>query len=417
MVIKEEKLALEEAMVMLRRRNWRWERRWCEFGQPRTTSDERRITSDDQREEHYMRRALNLAKQGQGITYPNPMVGAVIVKNGQIIGEGWHRGPGQAHAEVDALRHCRAEPHGATLFVTLEPCNHYGRTPPCTEAIITAGIGEVQYALPDPNPAVSGKGAERLRAAGIRAEAGLLKSEAIELNRMFLRFCLTGRPWVILKAALSLDAKIASAGGKSKWITGAAARAKVHQLRAEVGAVLIGSGTLRADDPRLTSRLDPPATRQPLKVLLDSKLALAATANLISYEPEKLLVFCNRSAAPVRIQALSELGAQVLPSRSGEQWILTDLLATLGELGVQSLLIEGGSGIYSSFVDADLVDEYYLFYAPFFMGGGGALPVIDNAGIDAVSEARRIKIDTVELVGPDVLIHAYKEELTRCLPV
>jgi diaminohydroxyphosphoribosylaminopyrimidine deaminase/5-amino-6-(5-phosphoribosylamino)uracil reductase len=365
----------------------------------------------------YMRRALDLAKQGQGMTYPNPMVGAVIVKNGQIIGEGWHRGPGLAHAEVDAIQHCQAAPQGATLYVTLEPCNHYGRTPPCTEAIIRAGINEVKYAVPDPNPAVGGKGAQRLRAVGVRVEAGLLQPEAIELNRRFFRYCLTGRPWVILKAALSLDAKIASAGGKSKWITGAAARTKVHQLRAEVGAIIIGSGTLRADDPRLNSRLTPPPPRQPLKILLDSKLTLAATANLVSHEPEKLLVFCSRSAAPAKIKALSELGVQVFSNRSDGPWALTDLLAILGERGVQSLLIEGGSGIYSSFVNADLVDEYYLFYAPFFMGGGGALPIIDNVGIDAVSAARRLKIDAVEPVGADVLIHAYKEELTQCLPV
>lgn len=365
----------------------------------------------------YMRRALDLAKQGRGITYPNPMVGAVIVKNGRIIGEGWHRGPGQAHAEVDALAHCRESAQGATLYVTLEPCNHYGRTPPCTEAIIAAGITAVKYAVPDPNPAVEGKGAKRLQAAGILVEAGLLKPEAIELNRLFLRFCLTGRPWVILKAALSLDAKVASAGGQSKWITGAAARTKVHQLRAEVGAVLIGGGTLRSDDPRLTSRLTPPPPRQPLKVLLDRQLAIGATANLISHGPEKLLIFCNRGADSAKIRTLSELGAQVFPSRSGEQWALTDLLTTLGGLGVQSLLVEGGPGIYSSFVNEGLVDEYYLFYAPFFMGGGGALPVIDNAGITALSEAQRLKIDAVELVGADVLIHAYKEELTQCLPV
>lgn len=365
----------------------------------------------------YMRRALDLAKQGQGITYPNPMVGAVIVKNGQIIGEGWHRGPGQAHAEVDALAHCRESAQGATLYVTLEPCNHYGRTPPCTEAIITAGITTVKYAVSDPNPAVDGRGAERLRAAGIMVEAGLLKTAAIELNRMFLRFCLAKRPWVILKAALSLDAKIASAGGQSKWITGGAARTRVHRLRAEVGAVLIGRGTLRTDDPQLTSRLTPPSPRQPLKVLLDSQLTIAATANLISHEPERLLIFCNRSVTPAKIQALSELGARVFPSRSGEQWALSDLLTTLGEHGVQSLLIEGGAAIYSSFANEGWVDEYYLFYAPFFMGGGGALSIIDNAGLNAIGEARRLTIDAVERVGADVLIHAYKEELTQCLPV
>jgi diaminohydroxyphosphoribosylaminopyrimidine deaminase/5-amino-6-(5-phosphoribosylamino)uracil reductase len=394
-------------MVMFKRR----------IGLPRTTNDEQRITGDDQREERYMRRALDLAKYGQGKTYPNPMVGAVIVKDGQIIGEGWHRGPGQAHAEVDALNNCRVSPRGATLYVTLEPCNHYGRTPPCTAAIIAAGIAEVNYAVPDPNPAVRGQGAERLRDAGIRTEVGLLKLEAVTVNRMFFHYCLIGRPWVILKAALSLDAKISSAGGQSKWITGTAARTKVHRLRMEVGAVLIGSGTLHADDPLLTSRLAGEATRQPLKVLLDRELSVSPTANLISRAPEMLLVFCNRSVAPAKIQALTGLGARVFPSRGGEEWDLPGIVACLGELGVQSVLVEGGSGIYSAFVDSDLVDEYYLFYAPFFMGGGGALPVVANAGIAAVSEARRLQIDSVELIGADVLIHGYKEELTECLPV
>jgi diaminohydroxyphosphoribosylaminopyrimidine deaminase/5-amino-6-(5-phosphoribosylamino)uracil reductase len=407
-------------MVMLKRRIWHRKRRWLcqrgEFGQPRTTSDERRITCDDQREEHYMQRALDLAKHGQGMTYPNPMVGAVIVKDGQIIGEGWHRGPGQVHAEVDALNNCQGSPRGATLYVTLEPCNHYGRTPPCTEAIIAAGIAEVKYAVPDPNPAVRGQGAERLRDAGVRVEAGLLKLEAVAVNRGFFRYCLTGRPWIILKAALSLDAKISSAGHQSKWITGTAARTKVHQLRAEVGAVLIGSGTLQADDPLLTSRLAGKVPRQPLKVLLDRELSVSPVAKLVSEAPERLLVFCNRNVAPAKVQALTGLGAQVFPSRLGEEWAVSDVLACLGEMGVQSVLVEGGSGIYSAFVASDLADEYYLFYAPFFMGGG-ALPVIENPGIAAVSEARRLHVDAVEVIGADVLIHAYKEELTQCLPV
>jgi diaminohydroxyphosphoribosylaminopyrimidine deaminase/5-amino-6-(5-phosphoribosylamino)uracil reductase len=371
------------------------------------------MTNTDQK---YMRRALELAGQGHGLTYPNPMVGAVIVKNGQIIGEGWHRGPGRVHAEVDALEHCRESPRGATLYVTLEPCNHYGRTPPCTEAICAAGIAVVKFAVPDPNPAVNGGGAARLRGAGIQVESGLLKEEAVALNRAFLHFCLTGRPWVLFKAAMSLDAKIADAGGVSKWITGDLARTRVHQLRSEVGAILIGNGTLRADDPRLTSRIAPAPPRQPLKVLLDRQLTVTDAANVVRHHPESLLVFCNRSVAPAKIRALAELGAQVFPSRSGETWSLPELLAVLGELGTQSVLIEGGSGIYSFFVAADLIDEYYLFYAPFFMGST-ALPVVGDSGTDSLAAVRRLTIDTVEQVGNDVLIHAYKEELCKCLPV
>ena len=280
----------------------------------------------------FMRRALQLSRRGEALACPNPMVGAVIVKDGQIIGEGWHHGPGQPHAEVEALRACREDPKGTTLYVTLEPCNHYGRTPPCTEAIIKAGIKIVKIALLDPNRAVTGGGAARLRAAGIEVEIGIAGAEALELNRKFCHFCLKGQPWVIMKAAMSLDGKIATSSGQSQWITGEASRRLVHQLRSQVGAVLIGSGTMVQDNPELSNRLTPLAS-QPLKVLLDSELKVTPESNLVAKNPRRLLVFCTRKAHPAREEQLQRLGVQVVRQQAEERVDLINVMATLAKSG------------------------------------------------------------------------------------
>ncbi|HYH04901.1 MAG TPA: bifunctional diaminohydroxyphosphoribosylaminopyrimidine deaminase/5-amino-6-(5-phosphoribosylamino)uracil reductase RibD [Bacillota bacterium] len=367
----------------------------------------------------YMQRALQLAANGRGTTYPNPMVGAVIVQNGRVIGEGWHRGPGQSHAEVDALHNCTESPEGATLYVTLEPCNHFGRTPPCTEAILKAEIGTVHYAVADPNPVVAGKGATRLESAGVQVTEGLLKAEAFELNRMFFHFWLKRKPWVILKAGMSLDAKLTSPKGESQWITGEASRTQVHQLRAEVGAVLAGCGTVAVDNPRLTCRMDRPVQRQPFKVVLDNRLAIDPDCNLLKEEPEKVIVFCAPDAPPGKEERLVNLGTKVIryPQEHEKKQALPYLLSILSELGVQSVLVEGGSRVFTSFIEADLVDEYVLYYAPFFIGGTTSLPVYVGAGIDSLVTARRLKIKSLGGSGEDFYIRAYKEELEQCLPV
>ncbi|MGQ9780374.1 MAG: bifunctional diaminohydroxyphosphoribosylaminopyrimidine deaminase/5-amino-6-(5-phosphoribosylamino)uracil reductase RibD [Bacillota bacterium] len=364
----------------------------------------------------FMRMALALAKKGEGRTAPNPMVGAVIVKDGEVIGSGWHRGPGRPHAEAEALASCRKDPRGATLYVNLEPCNHYGRTPPCTEAILRAGIGVVHYAVADPNPRVAGGGAARLRTAGIEVVEGPAREEALALNRFFFHFCLTGRPWVILKAAMSLDGKITTTAGRSRWITGEESRRFVHRLRGKVDAVLVGRGTMAADDPRLTNRLGRPA-RQPLKVLLDSCLTVSPAANLVREAPERLLVFCAAAAPREKEEELAALGVRVFRQEGRGKVELPGVLETLGRLGVQSLLVEGGSEVFTSFWEADLANEFYLFYAPFFIGGRDALPVVAGRGLADLAEARRFKIDFVRKIGEDFLLHAYREELTKCLPV
>lgn len=364
----------------------------------------------------FMRRALELSKKGSCRVCPNPMVGAVIVKDGRIIGEGWHQGPGLPHAEIEALRSCRTDPAGATMYVTLEPCNHYGRTPPCSEAIIKAGIREVKYAISDPNP-VAGGGGERLRKAGIKTHSGLGREEALELNRKFLHFCLTGRPWVIMKAAMSLDGKIATAGGESQWITGERSRKTAHRLRAEVNAVLVGSGTLLADDPRLTNRMAKPITRQPVKVLLDSALKITPRHRLIADSPENLIIFCATGAPETKEEELRRMGARVIRQKNVERINLDEALSTLGELGVQSVLVEGGRSVFTSFWESGLVNEYYLFYAPFFIGGKASPGVLGGDGLDSLAKAERLIVKSVKRIGPDILVHAYKEEPNSCLPV
>lgn len=365
----------------------------------------------------HMQRALELAAQGRGLTYPNPMVGAVIVKNDRIIGEGWHRGPGRPHAEVDALNNCIESPEGATLYVTLEPCNHFGKTPPCTEAILRAGISTVHYAVADPNPAVQGRGAVRLRAAGVRTTVGLGRVEALELNRMFFHFCLKRKPWVVLKAGMSMDGKLTSPKGESQWITGETSRTRVHQLRAEVGAVLVGGGTVAADNPRLTCRLGQPAPRQPFKVVLDSRLEIQSDCRLLTEAPEKLIVFCASDAPAAKEEELAGRGVRVIRYPQGQERSVSYILSVLGEMGIQSLLVEGGSRVFTSFINADLVDEYLLYYAPFFIGGATSLPVCGGPGIGSLAAARRLKIQTVGCSGEDFYVRAYKEELEQCLPV
>lgn len=354
-----------------------------------------------------MKRALELSKKGRGLTYPNPMVGAVIVKDGQIIGEGWHHGPGLPHAEIEALKACRIDPSGAKMYVTLEPCNHYGKTPPCSEALIKAGITEVQFAVSDPNPVASG-GAERLQESGIKTGIGLGREEALEINRKFFHYCLTGRPWIIMKAAMSLDGKIATAGGESKWITGERSRKFVHRLRAEVNSVLVGSGTLLADNPGLTNRMAKPIGRQPLKVLFDGDLHITEAHRLIAESPERLIIFCASRAPESKAEKLRGLGARVIRQETSGRIEIDNALATLGQLGVQSVLVEGGSAIFTSFWETGLVNEYYLFYAPFFIGGKAAPGVLGGEGVISLTKLERMKVESVKKIGSDFMVHAYK---------
>jgi diaminohydroxyphosphoribosylaminopyrimidine deaminase/5-amino-6-(5-phosphoribosylamino)uracil reductase len=318
---------------------------------------------------HHMIRALELARQGLYSTPPNPAVGCVIVRWGQVVGEGFHQRTGEPHAEIRALQEAGHAASGATAYVTLEPCSHHGRTPPCTEALIAAGIRRVIVAMRDPNPRVDGSGLERLAQAGIATAHGLLAGEAAEINRGFVRRMLTGRPWVTLKLGASLDGRTALADGTSKWITGARARADVHRLRARASAIVTGSGTVVADDPMLTVR-DPELElrgRRPLRVVLDSKLQTPPTAQVLCFAGTTLIL--TRDAQSPLAEALREAGVRVESVRpSAEGLDLGAVLDRLGEQECNEVLVEAGPTLAGQFVRLGLVDEIVVYMAPVVLG-------------------------------------------------
>jgi diaminohydroxyphosphoribosylaminopyrimidine deaminase / 5-amino-6-(5-phosphoribosylamino)uracil reductase len=355
----------------------------------------------------YMRLALRLAARGAGWVSPNPMVGAVVVRDGQVVGRGYHRQAGLPHAEVEALKDAGEAARGAELYVTLEPCNHQGRTPPCTQAILAAGIRRVIIASPDPNPQVTGGGAGFLADQGVEVELGGLDAEARRLNEAWFHWVNTGRPWVIAKAACSLDGKIATAGGDSQWITGEAARLQGHRLRHRVDAMVVGIGTALADDPQLTTRL--PRGRDPIRIVLDSRLRLPLTARLLNLDSAApTWVACTDQASPEKRRALEARGAQVLalPEDAGRV-SLPALLKLLGARQVQSLLVEGGAEVLGAFFDQRLVHQFYFFYGPKILGGQKAAGMVGGQGIMHLGEAHIARDLKVRRLGADLMLSGY----------
>jgi diaminohydroxyphosphoribosylaminopyrimidine deaminase/5-amino-6-(5-phosphoribosylamino)uracil reductase len=354
-----------------------------------------------------MQRALVLAERGRGLTSPNPLVGAVVVQEGRVVGEGAHLRAGGPHAEVIALQAAGDAARGATLYVTLEPCAHQGRTPPCAPAVARAGVARVVVALADPNPLVVGGGAELLRAAGIAVELGVLAAEAERQNRAWLTAVRRRRPHVTLKAAATLDGKLADGHGTSKWITGEAARLHAHRLRAESDAVVVGATTAQRDDPALTVRLSEPWPREPYRVVLDTGARLSPVARLIrAGTPARAIVAAGPEAPEGRVQALQAAGARVLrcPTREGRV-DLTALLERLFELEVRAVLIEGGGETHAAFLEAGMVDRVALFLAPLLLGGRDAIGIVGGAGRD-LKAALRLDRLAVTPIGDDVLIEA-----------
>jgi len=352
-------------------------------------------------ESAHMARALELARLGLWTTDPNPRVGCVLVQGGRVVGEGWHERAGGPHAEVMALQAAGASARGATAYVTLEPCCHQGRTPPCADALIAAGVARVVYAMRDPNPRVDGGGAGRLAAAGIAVEGGLLEAEARELNPGFIARMQRGRPWVTVKLAASLDGGTALPGGESRWITGEAAREDVQRLRARSSAVMTGSGTVRTDDPRLDVRLEG-ASRQPLRVVLDSRLRTPPTARILA-PPGEALILCT-TTDDARAAALRAAGAevQVVPGASGS----VDLEAALRLLAarqVNELLVECGAGLAGALLAGGLVDELMLYLAPTLLGRG-ARPLADLEAPASMAERLQFAIVGRRDVGGDLLL-------------
>jgi diaminohydroxyphosphoribosylaminopyrimidine deaminase/5-amino-6-(5-phosphoribosylamino)uracil reductase len=363
-----------------------------------------------------MKLALKLAALGAGWVSPNPMVGAVVVKDGRVVGRGYHRRVGGPHAEVVALSRAGKAAKGADLYVTLEPCNHLGRTPPCTQAILAAGVRRVIMATGDPNPQVPGGGAAFLASRGVAVETGLLEAQAQRLNEAWLHWTATGLPWVMAKAACSLDGKIATATGESQWLTGEPARAFGHRLRHRVDAILVGLGTALADDPQLTTRLPGGGrTKDPIRVVLDSRLRLPLTARLLHLDsPAPTWVATTEAAPRAKIKTLEQLGAEVLVlpgelDESGEpgRVALRPLLELLGRRQVQSLLVEGGAETLGTFFEQKLVHRFYFFYAPKFLGGREAPGVLGSRGVAHLMDAPQAQDLTCRRLGTDLLISGY----------
>lgn len=352
-----------------------------------------------------MARALELARAALGRTSPNPTVGAVVVKDGEVVGEGFHPGAGGPHAEVVALRQAGERARGATLYVTLEPCSHYGRTPPCVDEIIRAGVAMVRYAMDDPDPQAGG-GRAKLEAAGVRVVAGEREAEARRLNEAYIKHRTTGLPFVIAKFAASLDGKIAAVAGDSRWISGPEARDWAQALRSQVDAILVGAGTVIMDDPLLTARPGGETVeRQPLRVVVDSTGRTPAAARTLG--PGAMVAATDQAPAPWREQ-VRERGAEVLvlPTGPDGRVLLRPLLETLGRRGILSLLVEGGGVILGSFVDAGLVDKVHAVIAPVIIGGPARMAV-EGRGATRMTQALRLRDVTVERLGEDVLITGY----------
>jgi diaminohydroxyphosphoribosylaminopyrimidine deaminase/5-amino-6-(5-phosphoribosylamino)uracil reductase len=359
----------------------------------------------------YMEQALALARLALGQTSPNPAVGAVVVKDGEVVGQGYTQPPGAAHAEVMALEQAGEQARGGCMYVTLEPCCHYGRTPPCSQAIIGAGIAEVHIAALDSNPLVSGRGREELEGAGVRTSVGSHEEDAKEINEAYNRFITTGIPLVIAKFAVSLDGKIATRSGDSKWITGKEARQQVHNLRYTTDAVMVGVNTVLVDDPQLTVRIcagrGGMIKRQPLRVIVDSKGRTPATARLFG-EPGTTLLALGGPVSPQMEIVWGRLGAEFL-ELPGEGGLveLKSLLKALGEREVTSVLVEGGSLLLGSLFDSGLVDKVVAFIAPIIIGGDGAKTAISGRGVDRVAESFRLEHIRVERLGEDLMVSGY----------
>jgi diaminohydroxyphosphoribosylaminopyrimidine deaminase / 5-amino-6-(5-phosphoribosylamino)uracil reductase len=355
----------------------------------------------------FMRQALEAAERGRGLTSPNPLVGAVVVRDDRVVGVGAHLRAGGTHAEIEALAAAGEAARGATLYVTLEPCAHHGRTPPCAPAVARAGIARVVAAMKDPNPLVTGGGAELLHAAGIAVEVGVLAEEAASQNRAWLTAMRERRPHVTLKAAATLDGKLADVHGSSKWITGEPARQQAHRLRAASDAIVVGVTTALRDDPALTVRLAEPWPREPYRVVLDTSARLDPRARLIhAATAARALVAVGDEASAERVGALEAAGATVVRCRTREGRVdPAAVLAWLFEHEVRAALVEGGGETHAAFVDAGLVDRVALFLAPLLLGGRGATGIVGGAGRELKS-ALRLSAPRVTPVGDDLLLEA-----------
>jgi diaminohydroxyphosphoribosylaminopyrimidine deaminase / 5-amino-6-(5-phosphoribosylamino)uracil reductase len=363
----------------------------------------------------FMARALELAARGQGTVEPNPMVGCVLVRDGAVVGEGWHRKFGGPHAEVEALRVAGPSAKGATAYVTLEPCCHHGKTPPCTDALIAAGVARVVCAQRDPFAAVSGRGFAALESAGIAVEVGLMEAEAKYLNAPFLKLVQTGKPWVIAKWAMTLDGKIATRTGDSQWISGEASRAIVHELRGRMDAIIVGRGTAERDNPLLTAR--PAGPRVATRIVVDSTASLSLQSQLLqTIHDAHVLIAVADDASAENVARLQSAGCEVVKCKRDpvtKKLAIDELLAELGRRRMANVLVEGGGELFGSMFDAGAIDEAHVFIAPKLIGGKGATSPIGGAGVSKIASALKLADLEMRHVGDDFYLQGRIEQSVK----
>lgn len=360
-------------------------------------------------EERFMERAIELARKGEGYTSPNPLVGAVIVKGNRIIGEGYHEYFGGSHAEVNALKNAMESVNGATMYVTLEPCSHYGKTPPCANEIVKKGISRVIIGMKDPNPLVAGKGMNILEENGIEVELGVLEKEVKKLNEIFIKYITTKKPFCILKTAMTLDGKIATYTGDSRWITNEYSRQHVHELRHRVSSIMVGIGTVLADDPMLTTRLLERKGRDPIRIIIDTKGRIPLEAKALNLKSKaKTIIAVTEKVKKSKLIALKEKGAEVIITPlKNEKVDLKFLMEKIGAMGIDSILIEGGAGLNFSVLNEDIIDKVITFVAPKIIGGENAKTPVGGDGLALMQDAISLKDIRVKRFNDDIMIEGY----------
>jgi diaminohydroxyphosphoribosylaminopyrimidine deaminase/5-amino-6-(5-phosphoribosylamino)uracil reductase len=358
---------------------------------------------------HFMKTAIREARKGLGRTSPNPAVGAVIVSHGKVVGKGYHKMAGSPHAEVNAIMSAAAKSKGATLYVTLEPCNHYGRTPPCTKAILDSGIFRVVVGMKDPNPSVAGGGCDYLASRGVEVQTGILEEECLGINRPFIKYIQQRIPWIALKAGLSLDGKIAASTGQSGWITNDKSRRWVHILRNRYDGILVGIDTVIQDNPSLTTRIARGKGKDCVRIILDTHLRIPLDAKVVRQKSNSYtLVYCGKAYDVTSKKNLEKAGVIVQPVKTRKDGYvdLQEVLKDIGRREITSVFVEGGSKVHASFIQQQLADKAYLFFAPIFIGGDG-LPVTSGFGLESVREAYRLTGIQTKKFGDDVLIEGF----------
>lgn len=360
---------------------------------------------------YFMKMALALAVKGRGFVSPNPMVGAVIVKDGKVVGKGYHKAAGEAHAEINAINDAQTLAGDATLYITLEPCNHTGRTPPCTVKIVEAGIRHVIVAMNDPNPDVAGGGIDYIKNHGISVTLGVCENEAKRLNEAYIKYVTIRRPFVVIKCAATLDGRIATKTGDSRWVSGDESRIYVHRLRHSVDAIMVGINTVKQDDPALTVRLNDMNGLDPARIILDTNLTIFEEAKVLRLNSNSdTIIISGNSVSEGKKNAIEALGAKVIQSPVRDGMIdLDQLMDRLGDLGITSLLIEGGSSVIASALKAGIVDKVIFFYAPKILGGGDGIPICKGPGPALMNGCIPVKDINVRRFGDDVMIEGYIE--------